>query len=158
VLRHRESQKHISRDPYTLLCDVTCSCVVQQRYMRGHEGNTSTVLLHGACARTRPPGPPTSNAPSISVTIFFIFLDFAYQLTNYDPFKKNLALDSYFSHSYYIVYLGFTTFHIVFAWCWVDICTLGKVAVLTSPRQANWRVGGEVTDNNRGCEDISLSR
>jgi hypothetical protein len=40
--------------------------------MRGHEGSTFTVLLRGACARTRQPGPPSSNALSKSVKIFHV--------------------------------------------------------------------------------------
>jgi hypothetical protein len=38
---------------------------LRHMFMRGHEGNASTVLLHGTCARTRPavcrPGMPWAN-------------------------------------------------------------------------------------------------
>jgi hypothetical protein len=39
-----------------------------------------------------------------------------------------------------------------------NICSLENVAILTHPSQAHWRVRDEVTDNNRGCENIILSR
>jgi hypothetical protein len=36
------------------------------------KGYTSTVLLRGACARTRPAGPPPSNALSNSVSLHLL--------------------------------------------------------------------------------------